>query len=155
MKREQRYPNTEYFHFHNANPKGRICGDCVVRAIAAATGKSWDEVFDGLSTVAKKQKLMTNDVKCYEKYLESLGWKKQKQPRKDDNTKYRGWEFCRSLQEDPWRWTGMEGPGHPPIVAYIGTHHIVCIKDGKVWDHWNSTRGCIGNYYFKSSETNM
>lgn len=152
MKREEKFPDTSYFHFYNANPKNRICGDCVVRAISVATGKSWDDVLDGLHDIAKKHKLMTNDVKCYEKYLMSLGWRKQKQPRKDDNSKYRGWEFCQSLQNDPWQWTGHEGPGHPPIVAFIGTHHIVCIVNGKVWDHWNSTGGCIGNYYILESD---
>lgn len=31
--------NTESFHYYNANPKNKNVGDCVVRAIAFATGK--------------------------------------------------------------------------------------------------------------------
>ena len=40
------------------------------------------------------------------------------------------------------------------FIANIGGHHMVCIKetcglDGlhKVHDIWNSTDGCIGNYW--------
>lgn len=33
-------PETSTFHFHNENPKGRRTGDCVIRAIARATGDS-------------------------------------------------------------------------------------------------------------------
>ena len=34
MKRQDKYPETETFHFHNANPKGRLlAADCVARAV--------------------------------------------------------------------------------------------------------------------------
>ena len=32
-------------------------------------------------------------------------------------------------------------------VANLGGNHTVCIKGGKVLDIWNSTEGCIGNYW--------
>ena len=35
MKRQDKYPETETFHFHNANPKGRLlAADCVARAVS-------------------------------------------------------------------------------------------------------------------------
>ncbi len=136
MKRSSKYPDTPTFHFFNANPKFRITGDCVVRAVSGATGKSWDETFDALSAVAKKLKVMANDTPAYDRYLKSLGWVKRKQPRKADGTKFTGKEFCESLPE-----------GHEPIVAHLGGHHVVCIRDKKVWDTWNSTGGCIGNWW--------
>ena len=61
-----------------------------------------------------------------------------KQPRKSDNTKYIGKEFCKMFKGT--------------CVANIGGHHIVCIKDGKVHDIWDSTDGCIGNYWIKTKE---
>ena len=149
MKRQEKYPDTETFHWHNENPKNKITGDCVLRAIATATGLSWDEVLDGLCEVAKKYKYSIGDDKCYGRFLKELGWSKQKQPRKDDNTKYTGEEFCYQLQEDPWIFTGKESVGHTPIVAHIGGNHVVCIKDRRVWDIWDSTDGCIGNYWVK------
>ena len=34
---------------YNANPKGWKTGDCVIRAVAAATQQTWDDVYDELS----------------------------------------------------------------------------------------------------------
>lgn len=135
---------TSTFHFHNENPKGKRTGDCTLRAIATATGKDWDEVLDGVCEIAHKLKLMPDDDKCYGRYLESLGWVKNKQPRKWDNTKYTGAEWCEWLNENDNR--------NERIIAHIGGHHIVCIaKDDKfkVFDTWNSTGGCIGVYWTK------
>lgn len=32
MKRQDKFPDTTTFHYHNANPHNRITGDCVTRA---------------------------------------------------------------------------------------------------------------------------
>lgn len=139
--------NTETFTFHNENPKDKRTSDCVLRAIATATGKTWDEVLDDLVTVAHETKLMPNDPKCYDKYLESLGFEKQKQPRKADNTKYTGSEFCEYLNA-----RFINGKKVVDVVAHIGGGHTVAIaydKGYRVVDTWNSTRGSIGNYWIK------
>ena len=136
MKREDKYPNTRTFHFYNHNPKHRATTDCVVRAVGVATGSGWDDTLMALTELSLKLKVMPNNKECYDKYLQSLGWTKHRQPRKPDGKKYTGEEFCKMLER-----------GHKPIVANIGGHHVVCIKDGKVWDTWNSTDGCIGNYW--------
>lgn len=82
----------------------------------------------------------------YDKYLQSKGWIKHKQPRKADNTKYTGKEFCRVLNKDIFA-VGQS------VVANIGGGHMVCIKENgttfKVHDIWDSTDGCIGNYWTK------
>lgn len=136
MTREQKYPDTRTFHFHNANPKHRATGDCVVRAVSVATGLGWDDTLMALTEVSLKLKVMPNSKDCFGKYLQGLGWVKHAQPKKPDGKKYTGEEFCKMLEH-----------GHKPIIANIGGHHTVCIKDGKVWDIWNSTDGCIGNYW--------
>lgn len=139
--RMEKYPETETFVFENMNPKGNVVGDCVVRAVSLAMDKSWDEVYDGLCEIGKKMKRMPNDKQVYGKYLEVTGWKKMKQPRKPDNTKYTGKEWCEWMNENH---IGT-------VIAHIGGHHVVCIKlvNGKykVHDIWNSTGGCIGNYW--------
>lgn len=127
--------DTKWFKFYNANPKNRRSGDCVIRAIATATGKSWEEVLTGLYEIALKDKRIVDEVECYGKYLEKLGWQKQKQPRKGDNTKFTGKEFVSYFKGT--------------CIAHIGGHHIVCIKEHKVWDTWDSTDGCIGNFWVK------
>lgn len=148
-RRRAKYPNTDTFLWWNENPKGKITCDCVVRAIATATGKPWVVVLQDLTNLSIKTGYEQTDKKNTGKYLTSLGWIKQKQPRKADNTKYTGSEFCRHL-------TNMKRYGlirSESIVANIGGHHMVCIKyfEGEdayfVLDHWNSTGGCIGNYW--------
>ena len=82
------------------------------------------------------------DVKGIDKYLQSKGWTKMKQPRKNDNTKYTGKEFCEELQR-------IKPANEKKMVAHMGGHHIVAIMNYKVYDHWNSTGGCVGNYWVK------
>lgn len=148
MTSQQKYPDTDVFHFHNENPKGRYTGDCFIRAIARATGKTWDEVLDGLYATSKRTKYSIASKECYGRYLEGLGWVKHKQPRKSDGTKYTGTEFCRQLKR-----YDCELEGDFPIdriVAHIGGHHIVAIVEGQVNDIWDCTDGCIGNFWTKS-----
>lgn len=139
----KKIPNdTEYFRYYNANPKDRRTADCVLRAIVVSTGKTWDEVLDGLVEIAHKYKVMVNDTPCYDRYLQSLGYSKMKQPRKDDNTKYTGEEFCKYLIRNHL-YEGYD------IVAHIGGGHIVAIDRAQVVDIWNSTYKTIGNYWIR------
>ena len=144
--RLQKHPNTDCFVNYNANPKDKITDDCVIRALSRALGEEWDEVLMGLYAIALKYKYSLTDKKCYERYLKSKGWIKCKQPRKVDNTKYTGKEWC--------EWLNQHREYGEHIIAHIGGHHIVCVAqdvddDYKVFDTWNSTYGCIGNFFIK------
>lgn len=139
MKREEKYPDTRSFHFYNANPKGRTGGDCVVRALCTAMNQPWDVTVRELTELGIKLGYVLNDRNTYEKYLASKGWVKYKQPRKGDNTKYTGKEFTRIIDKKV------------NYIARIGGHHIVAIINGRVNDIWNSTDGCIGNYWIKEN----
>ena len=143
--REQRYPETKTFHYHNQNPKNRITGDCTFRAISLATGLSYNDVVMDMAKMQCKTGYALNDKKGIERYMESIGWVKCKQPRKTDGTKFTGKEWCKELQN-----MGSTAS----YIANIGGHHIVCIKEGKVWDIWDSTDGCIGNFWVKNSVKN-
>lgn len=154
MTRQEKYPETSTFHYYNANPKNRKGGDCVARAICTALDQSWEQTVRELTEVGIKNGFVFNDPHAYSKYLEGKGFGKWAQPRKDDNTKYTGKEWC--------NWLSINEPHDgrykdcKAIIAHIGGHHIVCIKpadgDGfnrrfKVHDIWDSTGGCIGNYW--------
>ena len=143
MTRQEKYRDTTTFKFYNANPKGRITGDCVIRAISTATGKNYWQVLDDLYVLNKATGYILNEKQCYDKYLEMTGWKKQKQPRKSNNTKYTGEEFCRFIQER----LAAGDKRYQSIIAHVGGHHIVAIINGRIHDIWNSTGGCIGNYW--------
>lgn len=149
MTRQQKYPETSTFHYHNANPKNRITGDCVFRAVSVALGQSWEQTVVEMAELSCKHGFALNDTKGIDKYMEYKGWKRMPQPRKADGTKYTGEEWCKQLQEDIV-WAG-NGEQLKRIVANIGGHHAVAIIDGKVWDIWDSTDGCIGIYWVKRS----
>lgn len=138
MTRQEKYPETRTFHYHNANPKNRITGDCRIRAIAVACEVPYNTVVMDLAKI----QCDTGYDQCTNHGIDILmkqyGWTKHKQPRKADNTKYTGKEFCLRLADKRVRY-----------VANIGGNHIVAIVDGKVNDIWDSTGGCIGNYWTK------
>ena len=137
-------PNdTKYFHYYNANPKNKITCDCVVRALyGVLPNKTYEQIYKELLDVSIKTGHFINSKQCYEKYLSLQGFKKMKQPRKDDGTKYTGRDFCDEIKEYSFNYPDR-------IFAHIGGHHVVSIIEGRVWDIWDSTYGCIGNYYIK------
>ena len=153
-KQEERlrlkYPETETFLWHNENPKGHITGDCTVRAIAGATEQSWCAVLDGLHATYRDTSDM--DMKAVNKYLESCGWLKHKQPRHSNGKKFTGAELA--------RWFSANFPdGEAGNVICSVANHMMCLKptfhgDGincryKVIDIWNSSGKTIGNYWLR------
>ena len=140
MKRQEKFPDTQYFHYYNANPKSRITGDCVTRALCTALEIPYNKCVMEQAEVQCKTGYDNATAQGIDYYLKTKGWVKHSQPRKANGTKYTGAEWCKVLQE-----LGQM----KNIVANIGGHHTVAIIDGKVWDTWNSTGGCIGNYWTK------
>lgn len=138
MTRQERYPDTSTFHYYNANPKNKVGDDCVIRAICTALNQPWEQTVRELTEVGIKYGYVVNDPNTYKRYLKAKGWTIHKQPRKADNTKYIGKEFCNNIAKQ-----------NQNYIAHIGGGHIVAIINGKVNDIWDSTDGCIGNYWIK------
>lgn len=46
------------YKYLNNNAKGNFQNDCTIRAIATATSKSWDYVYNKMSSVARKSGVM-------------------------------------------------------------------------------------------------
>jgi len=153
MNRQQKYKDTDTFHFHNQNPKGKLTTDCVIRAISLAMNIPYNQVVMDLAKLQCETGLDDGEKRLYGKYIESKGWVKHSQPRMDDNTKYTGERFCTWLSVNKRKDYGN-------VIAHIGGNHIVaivptCEGDGindrfKVCDTWDSTQGCIGNYWTKA-----
>ena len=148
MTRQEKFPETSTFHYHNANPKNRKTADCNIRAICTALEIPYNQVVMEMAEMQCKTGYDVASRKGIDKYLQSKGWVKHSQPRKADNTKFTGKEFCKELN------CNIMAVGKR-IIANIGTHHIVCIKEDdlhglhKVHDIWDCTDDCIGNYWTK------
>lgn len=136
--RQEKYPETKTFHYYNANPKNRITGDCTFRAFTLAMNQDYNQTVMEMAELMCKTGYALNDSKGEAEYLKLKGWIKHPQPRKLDNTKYTGKEFCRLIADKNKRY-----------IAHIGGHHVIAIVDGKVNDIWDSTEGTIGNYWTK------
>jgi len=134
--RARRLINTDYYEYDNANPHNRLSGDCVIRALAVAMDKSWEQVYKDLTEIGLKTGYVQNDEKCYEKYLKSEGWIKCSEPRNWDNTRMKVYQFLKFNKEGN-------------LIANVGSHHIVAIKEGKVHDIWNSSLVTMHSYWRK------
>lgn len=137
MKRTQKYPETECFHYVNVNPKGRFRGDCVIRAISDALDQPWETTVREMTEMGIPKGLVLNDSTLYPMYLKSKGFVQRPELRKPDNTRMTVAEFIRQ--------TRPEGA----VVMNAGSHHVICIKDLKVRDIWDSSRQTAHKYWVK------
>lgn len=149
---KNKYPDTDTFHFYNANPRGKITTDCSIRAISTVLEQSYEQTLREMVDLSIKTGYFINESKCIAKYMQSKGFTLCKQPRKGDYTKYTGQEFCRTLMHpiysEELRLTN-EDFDRNRILANIGRHHIVAIMSGQIWDTWNSTSSSIGKVWVK------
>ena len=95
MKREQKYPETQTFHYYNANPKNRITGDCRIRAISVACEVPYNQVVMDLAKIQCETGYDQTANQGISILMKKYGWTKCKQPRKPNGKKYTGKEFCR------------------------------------------------------------
>lgn len=151
MKRQDKYPDTTTFHFYNANPKNRITGDCVCRAVCTVLQQDYNTTLRELCEIQCKTGYDFTSVEGITAYMKTKGWVRCKQPRKRDNTKYTGDQFCRELS----RYDCSIGEDFDfsfeitRVLINIGGHHTVAVVDQQIWDQWNSTDGCVGTMWVK------
>ena len=126
------------FRYYNCNPHNKRTDDCVIRAIAAATGHSWERVLKDLTTCMLKDGHMLNTPELYGKYLKEHGWVKQKQPVKPNGSKFRIKEFLRKFK-------GC-------AVMHAGCGHVTYVEEGSVYDIWDTSDEIVGNYWTYKGE---
>lgn len=113
------------FKFENLNPKGKKVGDCVIRAIAKAENKTWFEVFDVLTKVARENFSVLNDQCVYVKYLEKY--------RKID-VKY---VDCKTGKNK--RYTVNDVSYFPGTYLIQVSGHMTTVVDGVIYDIWDTS----------------
>ena len=59
---------------YNQNPKGKRVGDCVVRAVSRATGKTWEETFAGICAAGYELCDMPSANQVWGAYLRRQGF---------------------------------------------------------------------------------
>lgn len=107
----------------NVNPKARKTGDCVIRAIAKAEGKTWFDVFDALTVIARKKCSVPNYKDTYEAYLDGYVVIPCKIETPNGNVKFTIKEFAQSYNKGVY------------IISVAG--HLTVVIDGNLYDTWD------------------
>lgn len=121
------------FRYYNSNPYHKRTNDCVIRAIGLGTGDGWENTARKLTEYMIQTGEMINTPELYGKYLENIGWKKQKQPVYPNRKKMRVGDFARQFKGK--------------AVIHAGNNHVSYIEDGKIWDIWNCENEIMGVYW--------
>lgn len=127
------------FGKYNANPKSKKTGDCVVRAISVATNQEYEKVMRDLFELGLSKGFIFNDQRTYEKYLESLGWIKHKQPRHANNK----WYEVHEVEE-------LINDFQTAIVSMHG--HLSVVVAGTLVDTGDCRHSALSNYWTHPSE---
>lgn len=122
--------------FANPNPHKLITDDCVIRAIALAEGRPWEDVYVDLFVEGYIEKELPNANGVWGQYLMDKGYKRHSLP---DTC-----PMCYTLKEF--------SEDHPTGTYIVGTGtHAVAVISGDVYDTWNSL-ATTPLYYFTVEE---
>lgn len=124
------FPNFEYFQ-----PNIHKCGDCHVRCVCAATGKSWLEVFDGLYESARKEQYPLGSTENLTTYLKELGYEWVPIKPKRGESRPTVAEFAKEHPNDKY-------------VIRVSSH-VVGGKNGKYMDIWDCGDKSLYGYWIK------
>ena len=121
------------YSYYNPNPiKNKRVGDCVVRALSKATGKSWEETYIDLCVQGFMMGDLASSNAVWSAYLKHKGFKRH--TIEDCPDCYSIEDFCQD---------------HPNGIYVIGTGtHAVCVCNGCYYDAWQSGRE-TPVYYFE------
>lgn len=127
------------FCYYNCNPYNVHTDDCVIRAITAGTGDSWEEVVSSLSKYMLKYGYMMNTPETYSVYLKDNGWIHHQAPVKAKGSSMTVGEFAKKFK------------GH--AIVHVDDNHVTYIADGKIWDLWDPSDHIMGEYWIPKDET--
>jgi hypothetical protein len=126
--------------------KGKT-GDCVTRAIAIATEKPYQEVYDSLNQLSKMEKPTKGKDsasrtgvfrKTYEKYLKENGWK---------------WVPCMKIGQGCQVHLRKEELPNGRLIVSV-SRHLTAVIDGVIHDNHDCSRNgnrCVYGYYIKEN----
>lgn len=125
------------YSYYNPNPiKNKRVGDCVVRALSKATGKSWEETYIELCLIGYIMGDLPSSNSVWDNYLKTQGFKRDIVSA-DCPTCYTIHDFCNEYQQGTY-------------VIGTGTH-AVCVINGILFDTWDSSDE-TPIYFYKKGE---
>ena len=117
----------------NNNPLGKSTGDCVIRAISRALGKSWEETYLDLCLQGYHMADWGSSNPVWDAYLRNHGFVRKSLPNTCPD--------CYTIQD----FVNEHEKGI--YIVATGTH-VVTIIDGTIFDSWDSSQE-IPTYYYQ------
>ena len=121
------------FRYANPNPVGRHTNDCVIRAIALATGRTWDDVYKDIADKGLELADTMEANSTWGTYLKEIGFTQHIVPSICRNC-YTVKDFC------------MDFPSGDYILA-TGSHVLYC--NGLDYFDTSDSGDDIITYYFR------
>lgn len=118
------------------NPSGRNVGDCSVRAISVALDVSWEAAYALIAANGFQMNDVMSSNSVWGSVLRQHGFYRHAIPNTCPD--------CFTIED-----FAIE---HPRGVYVVGTgNHVVTVKDGEIWDSWDSSKE-IPVYYWSMEE---
>ena len=119
----------------NVNPKGKKTTDCVIRAVAAATGLGWDEAYKQLAEVGFIQKCEMSDTESVDIVLRNNGFLVG---------------TIRVQKGDKRPTVAQFAEQHPNWYCVLRVaNHLVASGNGFYVDTWDSGDCAVYKYWYK------
>ena len=119
---------------YNPSPVGRNVGDCSVRAVAKALNTDWETAYAMISLNGYLMGDMPSSNAVWGATLRQEGFKRYAIPNSCPD--------CYTIEQF--------AEDHPKGTYVVGTgNHVVTIRDGLVFDSWDSTREIPQFYWSK------
>lgn len=120
------------FRYFNPNPLAVRTRDCVIRAMCAVLGISWDDAFDLIAERAKQMGQTMDDNSVYGSILRQYGFYKAVVNHTCPDC-FTARDFC------------LEHPVGVYVLGFDG--HVAAVIDGKIWDSWDSSDLTVAYYW--------
>ena len=121
----------------NPNPLSRNVGDCSVRAISAALNVDWETAFAMIAANAFQMGDVVSSNAAWGSVLRQNGFKRSIIPNNCPDC-YTAEQFA----ED-----------HPKGTFVLGFgNHVATVKDGMIYDSWDSSKEIPQYFWFRSKE---
>ena len=122
------------YQFFNPNPRHqKPVGDCTVRSISKALNIPWETAYLDLAMEGFDGGDMPSSNAIVDSYLRSKGFRKYALP-----------NDC----PDCYTFSDFAGEHFKGTYVVCSGTHMACIKDGTLWDSWDSSE-CTPIYFYE------
>lgn len=119
---------------YNPNPMARVVGDCAVRAVAKALDIDWEKAYILLCVNGLAMGDLPNSDSVWGSVLRQNGFYREAIPDTCPDC-YTAKDFC------------LDNPEGTYVLSFGG--HVATVKDGKLYDVWDSTGEIPQFYWYK------